>query len=241
VVLRGDGSVLGSSTAKLYHGQYCDIAFPANGALHAGTSGTKGLSHVDFEPNPSTACGNSTPVRYKLEKDGNFFFRCANLTTDYNTHSNQGGIGSYFMAIDDHCELHIFKGTFGCDATDIQQEVWSSHKFGSWGIDERLYKGQVYEGLSPYHIVMAPSGVLEVRTKDANGVSTVVWKSNVNPGSNDNDFYAKLTAGGRLILVGIDYPGMVEKEYYAKALSGASTCYTLGYKTSPFDLIAVKC
>jgi hypothetical protein len=255
VVLRGGDSVNGANNElRFYHGGYCDIDFPANGALQAGIFGSEGLWHIDFEPNPNSLC--SPPVRYKLQNDGNFFIRCSDNTMDYFTHSNQGGTGNYFMAIDNGGELYIFQGTFTCNAFDIQQEVWSSHKHGSWGINDRLYKGQVYQGLSPYDIKLSPSdGNLEVRYPMSHGTPEIVWSAKdewkAPPGANLNDFYAKLTPMGRLILVGIDYPSMKETEYFAKDLkSGGADCYTLGFEmvgedpdgvADPVNLIAVPC
>jgi hypothetical protein len=254
VVLRGGDSVNGANNeVRRYHDDYCDIDFPANGALQAGIWGSQGIWHVDFKPSPNSLC--SPPVRYKLQNDGNFFIRCNDNTIDYFTHSN-GGTGNYFMAIDDSCELHIFQGTFTCNAFDIQQEVWSSHKHGSWGINDRLYKGQVYQGMDQYDIVLSPSdGNLEVRYPMSHGTYDIVWSAEdewkAPPGANLNDFYAKLTPKGRLILVGIDYPSMKETEYFGKDLkSGGADCYTLGFKvvgehpegfSDPIDLIAVPC
>jgi hypothetical protein len=255
VVLRGGDSVNGANDeTRFYHGDWCDIDFPANGALQAGIWGSEGLWHVDFQPNPDSLC--SPPVRYKLQNNGNFYIKCTDNTIDYVTHSNQGGTGDYFMAIDNGCELHIFQGTFTCDATDIQREVWSSHKHGSWGINDKLFKGQVYQGMSPYDIVLSPSdGNLEVRSAGSHGTYEIVWSAadewKAPPGPTLHDFYAKLTPRGRLILVGIDYPSMKETEYFAKDLnSGGADCYTLGFEVvgedpygvaDPVDLIAVPC
>jgi hypothetical protein len=252
VVLRGNDSVAGSNNPRYYHGGWCVIDFPANGDLYADimTEYTYGR----FAPNPNSLC--SQPVRYKLQRDGNFFIRCSDNTTDYFTHSNQGGTGNYFMAIDNDCELHIFKGSFQCDAIDIEQEVWSSHKRGSWGINEKLFKGQLYQGLSPYDVELDPrDGNLQVRLAQSHATYDIVWSADdtwkAPPGKNNNDFYAKLTTGGRLILVGIDYPSMKEKKYFSKDLkSGGVDCYTLGFKVvgNPtgygndlIDLIAVPC
>jgi hypothetical protein len=181
---------------------------------------------------------------------------CADKVIDYVTHSNDGGTGNYFMAIDNRCELHIFKGNFTCNAVDIEQEVWSSHKHGPWVIDERLFRGQVYQGMGPYDIVLSPlDGNLEVRYPGSHGTYDIVWSADKEwkapPGANINDFYAKLTRKGRLLLVGIDYPSMKEQVYFSKDLkcSGVDCC-NLGYKVvggNPegfgdlIDLIAVPC
>ena len=258
VVLRGEDSVSGANDeTRFYFGEWCYIDFPPNGALRSGIFGTMGLWTTTFQPNPDSLC--TPPVRYKLQNDGNFIIKCMeDNTIDYVTHSNQGRTGNFFMATDSSCELHIFDGTFTCNEIDIREEIWSRDKYGSWGINERLYKGQIYHGLSSYEIVLSPyDGNLEVRYPMSHGTYEIVWSAadewEAAPGENLHDFYAKLTSSGRLILVGIAYTseGLMEEEYFSKDLKSAGAdCYTLGFEVAgsdpygvadPIDLIAVPC
>mmetsp|Transcript_11855 Transcript_11855/g.28367 ORF Transcript_11855/g.28367 Transcript_11855/m.28367 type:complete len:297 (+) Transcript_11855:58-948(+) len=259
VVMRGGEVIDGADDEKrVFFNYYCDMYFPPNGALSSGIYGTQGLWNTDFRPmswgNANSLC--SPPVRYKLQEDGNFVITCLNNTIDYITHSHQGKEGDYFMAFDRYCELHIFEGTFGCNEIDIRNEVWSSDKRGPWEIEDRLYKGQIYHGLSYYETVLTPSGNLEVRQPGSRGTYDVLWSAGkeweASPGDHLHDFYAKLTPEGTLILVGIDYEGgMVEEEYFRKDLnSGGADCYKLGFEVvgeaefgdaHPIDLIAVSC
>lgn len=258
VVLRGNDSVNGANDdTRLYFGDWCDIDFPPDGSLRSGIYGSQGLWNTDFSPNPNSLC--TSPVRYKLQRDGNFIIKCsADNTIDYITHSNQGRTGDFLMAIDNSCELHIFEGTFGCNELDIHQEIWSSDKYGPWEIDDTLHKGQIYHGLSWYEVVMDPlEGNLEVRNPGSHGTYDIVWQAkdewDAPPGDNLHDFYAKLTGGGRLILVGIDYQnGKKQEEYFSKTLkrTGGGDCFTLGFEVAgsdpygvsdPIDFIAVPC
>ena len=177
---------------------------------------------------------------------------------DYISHSNQGHTGNYFMAIDTSCQLFIFEGTFECNEIDIDKEIWSSDKYGPWEIEDALYKGQIYHGLSWYEVVLNPyDGNLEVRNPQSHGTYDIVWQASdewaAPPGDHLHDFYAKLKSGGRLILVGIDYQnGMKQEEYFSKRLdTGGADCFTLGFEvktgedpygvSDPIDLIAVPC
>jgi len=263
VVLRGEAeaSVNGTNDeTRFYFDDWCYVGFPPSGAIKSSIFGSSGLWTTAFRPNgydnPDSLC--TTPVHYELQNDGNFIIKCSDNTIDYITHSHQGKTGNFFMAIDKSCELHIFEGTITCNEIDIIGEIWSSNKYGSWGINDRLYKGQIYHGLLNYEIVLSPDdGNLEVRYPMSHGTWEVVWSSDdeweAPPGEYLHDFYAKLTKGGRLILVGIDYTpeGMKEEVYFSKDLdSDGADCYTLGFEIvapGPYgvadliDLIAVPC
>ena len=257
VVLRGNDSVNGAhDDTRFYFDTWCDIDFPPDGSLRSGIFGSEGLWNTDFQPNPKSLC--DSPVRYKLQRDGNFIIKCSSDNSiDYISHSNQGHTGNYFMAIDTSCQLHIFEGTFECNEIDIDNEIWSSDKYGPWEIEDALYKGQIYHGLSWYEVVLNPyDGNLQVRNPGSHGTYDIVWQASdewdAPPGDHLHDFYAKLTSGGRLILVGIDYQnGMEQEEYFSKRLdTGGADCFTLGFEVTgedpygvsdPIDLIAVPC
>jgi len=106
-----------------------------------------------------------------------------------------------------------------------------------------------------YDTVLTPDGDLEVRNPGSHGTYDIVWRASdewdAPPGDHLRDFYAKLTRGGRLILVGIYYEGgMVQEEYFSKNLNPDGDCYKLGFEvvaedpygvSDPIDLIAVPC
>lgn len=100
-------------------------------------------------------------------------------------------------------------------------------------------------------------GNLEVRNPGSRGTYDIIWQAkdewDAPPGDHLHDFNMKLTGGGRLILVGIDYQnGMKQEEYYfSKRLdTGGADCFILGFKaigkdpngvSDPIDLIAEPC
>ena len=252
VVLRGNESVRGGET-RIYHDDYCEIGFPNNGNMWSQIRGSEGLWHVDFQPNSNSFCTDNTDnsqMRYKLQRDGNFIIRCRG-SLDYMTHSRQDEVGDYMLVIDDNCMLHILKGTIDCNSVDIEREVWSSDIYEPLGPNDRLYKGQILH--SPSYMILEPdTGILELREELSHGTYEVLWSSewewDAPPEPELHDFYAKVTEGGHLLLVGIEYGSTLnETVYFDKDLhSNGASCFTLGYKPNPeylgpVDLIAVPC
>lgn len=252
VVLRQDQSVRGGETL-FYHGDHCEVGFPTNGDMWSQIYGDEGLWHIDFRPNSNSFCKNNknaTQIRYKLQKDGNLVVRCRGKV-DYMTHSNQGEKGNYMLVIDNGCTLHILKGTVDCDAVDIEREIWTSDIYKPMGPGDRLYKGQILH--KPSYMKLVPdTGALELREEMSHGTYEVLWSSawewKAPPGPELHDYYAKVTNGGHLILVGIKYrPKLSEIVYFDKDLhSKGASCFTLGYEPNeqylePAELIAVPC
>jgi hypothetical protein len=256
VVLRVPESVLADETRR-YHNEVCEISFPSDGALYVRIPGSVGLWHIDFAPNPNSFCKNSDePMRYKMQGDGNFIARCGDQI-DYITHSHQDESGDYFLAIDNACYLHIFKGTLGCDKIDVSEEIWASDFWEPLGPDDRLYKGQILH-LGGTSTILDPSDRdLRVRQDLSHGTYEVLWSAKEDdawiapPGPNIHDYYAKVTADGHLLLVGIDYttgPNFTESIYFDKDLeSGGADCFTLEFEPvsdewlAPVEPVAVPC
>lgn len=252
VVLRGNDSVK-SGVTRTYHDGYCEIHFPTSGSLWSQIVGSEGLWHIDFAPNTNSFCSDNTDpdqVRYKLQRDGNFFVRCRG-SLDYMTHSHQGEVGDYVMAIDHGCMLHIFEGIMDCNRFDIQREIWSSDRYEPLGPGDRLYKGQVLH--RPSYMMLEPdTGNFELRQELSHGTYEVIysadWEWDAPPGPELHDYYAKITDDGYLELVGIEYGSTLkEKVYFSKDLhSNGASCFTLGYEPSeeylgPVDLKAIPC
>lgn len=158
------------------------------------------------------------------------------------------------MVMDNECHLHIMEGTLDCDTLDIQDVIWSSELFEPLGPLDRLYKG-VYLYQDGYELEVDPYyGILEVKLPADGGGYWTVWRSDdysTEPPANHHDFYAKVTQGGHLILVAIDYtsgPRLTETVYFDKDLHTNEDCFTLGIKqiqdghgVGSRDLVAVPC
>lgn len=195
--------------------------------------------------NQNSACqGQSTTkkMKYQLQRDGNFVAYCG-TELDYSTRTNQGQIGDYFLGIDDACILHLYKGTFGCDGMNVEEELWTNIRTKPLQRGDRLGKGEMVRYNGTTLVLQSSDGNL-VLYRDVH--DPALWGANEEweafPPANLRDYYARIANNGWLLLVGIDLQTGAETVYFRKNLhSNGATCFTVEYDEDADDLVAVPC
>lgn len=228
-----------------YHDGRCTVRFPRNGNWAT----QNGFNTGGWDANQNSQCDGSDvwSMTYKLQRNGNFVAYCG-YNLDYSTHTGRwtdpSGDG-YFLAIDDDCILHLYKGTFGCDSVNVQEEIWTNIRLEPLKNGDRLGKGEIVRHEGTSLVMQSSDGNLVLYNGE--GTGDVLWAANKEwaspPGPKLQDFYARVTNRGRLLLVGIDYQYGDETEYFKKKLknfNGAS-CFTVEYDAKEDDLVAVPC
>jgi len=246
VVMRGgDPAIIEMDEGEFptYRNGACQIRFPRDGNWAT----QNGFNTGGWDANQNSQCQGSNHVGrmvYWLQRDGNFVAYCS-YYLDYSTHTNQGAIGDYFMAIDDSCILHIFKGTFDCDSVNVQEEIWTNVRQEPLANGDRLGKGEMVQFESGTLVMQSSDGNLVLYASQS-GDATVLWAANQEwddpPPSIFHDYYAKVTDDGHLQLVGIDYQYGDETVYFTKDLtttSNAGGCFTVEYDAVADDLVAI--
>lgn len=228
-----------------YRNEACTIRFPRDGNWAT----QNGFYTGGWDANQNSLCmdyDSNKVMSYKLQRDGNFVARCGNQV-DYATHTNQGENGDYFLAIDDSCILHIFKGTFECNSLNIEEEIWSNIRLEPLKNGDRLGKGEMVRFDDSTLIMQSSDGNLVLYAGHASD-DTVLWAANQEwsgpPTGEFRDYYAKITNDGHLQLLGVYLDGGPDSIYFEKDLRGSSAsdgCFTVGYDAVADDLVAVPC
>jgi len=251
VVRGGDPWIEGMDEGEFptYRNGACTVRFPRDGNWAT----QNGYNTGGWDANQNSLCQSLSAtttagggMKYKLQRDGNFVAYCG-YYLDYATHTGQRQEGDYFMAIDDSCILHIFRGTFDCDSVSIEEEIWTNVRRSPLRNGDRLGKGEMVR-----HDEDGEDATLVMQSSDGNlvlyaGDGAVLWAANQEwdgpPPSRFHDFYAKVTDSGYLKLVGIDYQYGEETVYFAKKLAGGGGgCFTVEYDGAlSNDLVAVPC
>ena len=253
VVMRGGDVVNGLKEGEFptFRNGRCIVRFPKDGNWAT----QNGFNVGGFDANSNSICPGLTlpgpkDMEYRLQKDGNFVARCG-YYVDYRTHTGQGVEGDYFMAIDDQCVLHIYKGTFDCDSVNIEAEIWTNVRYEPLKKGDHLGQGEFVrnesEGTSL--LMQSQDGNLVLYKSGPSGPEgEVLWAANMEwdapPGPNVNHYYARVTSNGHITLVGIDYfsgPGFIETVYFDKDLHTNADCFTVEYDADADDLVAVSC
>jgi hypothetical protein len=146
VVMRG-GDVIGAldeGDFPTYHADGCTVRFPRNGNWAT----QNGYYTGGFDANQNSQCNgyDGTPMTYSLQRDGNFVAYCG-YNLDYATHTGGGFPGEYFLAIDNDCILHLYKGSFNCSSVHVQDELWTNIHLGPIKNGDRLGKGEIVRDL----------------------------------------------------------------------------------------------
>jgi hypothetical protein len=121
----------------------CTIRYPRDGNWAT----QNGFNVGGWDSNGKSLCQSShgpgaPTLSYTLKPNGNFVAHCG-YQLDYATHSGGGPIdGKYFMAIDDDCILHTYRGTFDCDSISIEKGIWSNVKHEPLQRGDLLRQGQ---------------------------------------------------------------------------------------------------
>jgi len=143
VVMRGGDVIdaLDEGSFPKYHAGKCTVRFPRDGNWAT----QNGFNTGGFDANQNSQCSgyDSTTMSYRLQRDGNFVAYCGYFL-DYATHTSQGGTdGDYFLAIDDACILHLYKGMFDCNSINVQDELWTNIHLEPLKNGDRLGKGEI--------------------------------------------------------------------------------------------------
>jgi len=239
----------------------CTIRYPRDGNWAT----QNGFNVGGWDANGKSLCessyGPSAPtMSYTLQPNGNFVAYCG-YQLDYATHSSAGGPidGKYFMAIDDDCVLHTYRGTFDCNSVSIEREIWSNVKREPLQRGDLLRQGQYVRDADAKTSLLMQSAdgnlVLYQDFSHGSPEGDVLWAANEEWGegvmeSNRrrfNEFYARIALNGHLTLVGIDFDGTPrETVYFDKDLhSGGADCFSVEYDSNANggagDLVAVSC
>jgi len=245
VVMRGgDPAIteLNEGDFPTYRNGACTIRFSRDGNLAT----QNGFYTGGWDANQNSQCMDCSQdkvMTYKLQRDGNFVARCGNKL-DYTTHTNQV-IGDYFLAIDDSCILHLFKGTFDCDSTNVEEEIWTNIRHEPLKNGDRLGKGEMIRFDNSTLIMQSSDGNLVLYAGQSSD-DTVLWAANQEwdgRPSGFQDYYAKITNDGHLQLVGVDLQGGPDSIYFEKDLSGnlGSGCFKVVYDNVDDDSVAIPC
>lgn len=250
VVMRSDTKIyaLDEGDFPTYRNGKCTIRFPRDGNWAT----QNGFHTGGWDANQNSHCTgyDFTPMYYQLQRDGNFVAYCGFSRLDYTTHTGQGFPGDYFLAIDDDCILHLYKGTFGCDSISFEEELWTNIQLEPLKNGGRLGKGEIVRDKvkGTQLIMQSVDGNLVLYGPSASGSATdnVLWASNMEwtspPDPKFKDHYAKVTDDGFLELVGIDYQNGDEAIYFSKYLdSNGADCFTVEYDEEKDDMVAVPC
>jgi hypothetical protein len=139
IVMRGGDVILALDEGNFptYHAGKCTVRFPRDGDWATGN----GFYTGGWDANQRSQCNgyDGTPMTYKLQRDGNFVAYCG-YNVDYATHTSRGGPGEYFLAIDDDCILHLYKGS-----PDF--ELWTNIHLKPLKNGDRLGKGEIVRDL----------------------------------------------------------------------------------------------
>jgi hypothetical protein len=226
-----------------YHGGRCTVRFSKDGNWAT----QNGLNTGGWDANQNSQCAGSdaSVMTYSLQRDGNFVSTCG-YVVDYSTHTGQGqGQGDYFLAIDNDCILHLYKGTLDCNSVNVQEEIWTNIHLEPLQNGDRLRKGEIVRHEGTSLVMQSSDGNLVLYNGGPS--DGVLWAANEEwvspPGSNIQDFYARVTNNGRLLLVGIDYQYGYESVYLNKKLKNfnGDDCFTVEYDANEDDLVAVPC
>ena len=246
------GDTIYGGEIRTYRGGSCEIRFPEDGNFASGlaVNDSTSLAHKPWSGNQNSFCLGSTTetMSYTLQADGNFVAYCGSQL-DYTTHTGQGEVGHYFMAIDSDCRLSIYKGFFDCYAIHIDAQLWRNIRTKSLRPGDRLGKGEWIEGR--YNLIMQPTeqdGNLVYYELSSSGSLIALWGANEEwvgpPAPEFHDYYATVTYDGRLLLVGIQYMpdnSLVETVYFEKDLQVESSCFTMEYDKDADDVVGVPC
>ena len=223
-----------------YHDGRCTVRFSKDGNWAT----QNGFLTGGWDANQNSQCNDSgaNVMTYRLQRDGNFVAFCG-YYLDYSTHTGEGtGPSDYFLAIDDDCILHLYKGTFDCDSVNVQEEIWTNIRLEPLKKGDRLGKGEIVRHEGTQLVMQSSDGNLVLY----NG-GEVLWAANEEwaspPGPNIRDFYARVTNNGRLLLIGIDYQYGDESVYFNKKLKNfkGADCFTVEYDAKKDDLVAIPC
>lgn len=262
VVLRSGETVkaMDQKDFPVYRNGKCTVRYPRDGNWAT----QNGFNVGGWDANGKSQCqgdGPAATLTYALYPGGNFVAYCG-YYLDYSTHSGGGGgpiDGKYFMAIDDDCILHIYRGTFDCNSVSIEKEIWSNVLYAPLQRGDRLRQGQYVrdEQAGTSLLMQSRDGnlILYRDSRPGRPAGEVLWAANREWGNIStrkfNEYYARISFTGHLTLVGIDFtPGPGESReqiYFDKDLhwDGASPCFTVEFdemaNKGAGDLVAVSC
>ena len=244
VVMRGGDIVeeMDEADFPTYRNGTCTIRFSRDGNWAT----QNGFYTGGWDANQKSACqgDGNWKMKYHLQRDGNFVARCG-YNVDYSTRTNQGqGAGDYFLGIDDACILHLYKGSLDCDSIDIEKEIWTNIQLEPLQRGSRLGQGEQVRHAGTTMVMQSSDGNLVVYGPSVH--DPALWAANdywaAPPPSNLDEYYARITPNGWLLLVGIDLWDGSETVYYRKNLhTSEATCFTVEYDATQDDLVAVSC
>lgn len=233
----------------------CTVRFPRDGnwATQNGfNTGGWDANGASICISPSFTLPGPREMEYTLQGDGNFVAYCG-FYLDYATHTGTGvADDEYFMAIDDDCALHIFRGTFECDSLEIEEEIWSNVLKEPLGRGDILRQGQYVrdEESKTSLLLQSVDGNLVLYEDSSPGSpeGNILWAANMEWGDGPDlsvyeEFYCRIALNGHLTLVGIDFDesgAARETVYFDKDLnSDGASCFTVEFVDG--DLVAVPC
>jgi hypothetical protein len=243
VVMRGGDIVEEMDWADFptFRNGTCTVRFPRDGNWAT----QNGFFTGGWDANQKSACQGDGPskVKYHLQRDGNFVARCG-YNVDYATRTGQGRPGDYFLGIDDACILHLYKGWLACDSIDIQEEIWTNIRLKPLQRGDRLGQGEQVRHAGTTMVMQSSDGNLVLYGPSVH--DRALWAANENwaapPPSNLDEYYARVTPNGWLLLVGQDLWDGSETVYYRKNLhTDGATCFTVEYDATRDDIVAVSC
>lgn len=261
VVMRGGETIQAMDEADFpkYRNGKCTVRFPRDGNWAT----QNGFNTGGWDANGNSICPTLTrpgpkTMNYTLQANGNFVAYCG-YYLDYATHTydDESEDSHYFMAIDDDCILHIYKGVMDCHSVSIEKEIWTNVKFEPLQAGDVLRQGQYVrdkEAGTSLVLQSADGNLVLYQDGPSGPEGSVLWASNMEwgdgPGQIYEEYYVRIAHNGHLTLVGIDFDANGdtprEQVYFDKDLySGGAACFTVEFVEIPSggngNLVAVPC